>query len=314
MVKFIKVSLFLFLLALAPLSAQQITVKASTDTSKYKVGDYITYKLQLTYNKNIQINYPSIKDSIKSLEFIKEDQPVKHESSAKVMETRTVIFSKYDSSIVRIPSYKISYLDGKNQGFVTVNPLTLIVETVQVDTTKDIQDVKAPIEIPFNWVLALIIFAIVFILALTGYYIYKYYQKKKQPHEKTKVIIKIPPHELALKELRTLDEKHLWQEGKVKQYHSEITEIIRKYFEGRFNFAALEMTTAEVLKNLHISPGGTEIKDLTEKFLNNADLVKFAKFIPIPTVNAEMMSQAVSIVFQTVPTPAVEPKKEGENV
>jgi hypothetical protein len=313
MVKIIKVSLFLFLLALAPLSAQQITVKASTDTSKYKVGDYITYKLLLTYNKNLQINYPSIKDSIKNLEFIKEEMPVKHESSEKVIETRSVVFSKYDSSIVRIPSYKISYLDGKKQGLVTVNPVTIIVETVQVDTTKEIQDVKAPVEIPFNWVLALIIFAIVAILATTGVYIYKYYKKKNQPKTKEKIII-ISPYELALKELHTLDEKHLWQEGRVKEYHSEITEIIRKYFEGRFNFMALEMTTSEVLKSLQMTPGGTEVIDLTEKFLNNADLVKFAKFIPIPTLNTEMMSQAVSIVYQTVPVPVVEQKKEGDNV
>ncbi len=314
MVRIIKVLLFLFILANVPLSAQQVTVKASTDTSKYKVGDYITYKLSFTYNKNIQINYPSVKDTIKNLEFIKEEMPVKHESSVKVMETRSYVFSKYDSSIVKIPSYKISYMEGKNQNFVTVNPLTLIVATIQVDTTKDIQDVKAPLEIPFPWLLAAIIFAIVAMLAVTGYYVYKYYQKKKHPVEKEKVIMKIPPHELALKELKALDERHLWQEGKVKDYHSEITEIIRKYFEARFGFLALEMTTSEVLKSLQNSPGGTEILDLTKKFLSNADLVKFAKFIPIPTVNAEMMSQAVSVVYQTVPTPAVEPKKEGVNV
>lgn len=195
-----------------------------------------------------------------------------------------------------------------------MNPLTIIVATVPVDTTKDIQDIKAPIEIPFDWMLALIIFAIAAVIAVAGYYTYKYYQKKKHPKENEKVIIKIPPYELALKELHTLDEKHLWQEGKVKDYHSEITEIIRKYFEGRFKFLALEMTTSEVLKNLQMAPGGTEVVELTEKFLSNADLVKFAKFIPIPTVNAEMMKQAVSIVYQTIPAPVTEQKNEGTNV
>lgn len=92
MVKFIKALLFFSVLALMPLSAQQVTIKASTDTSKYRVGDYITYKLSFTYDKNIQINYPSVKDTIKNLEFIKEDLPVKHESSVKVMETRSYIF------------------------------------------------------------------------------------------------------------------------------------------------------------------------------------------------------------------------------
>lgn len=311
MVRFIRISLLLLVLAFIPVAAQQITVKASTDTSKYKVGDYITYKLQLTYDKNVRINYPSVKDTIKNLEFIKEELPVKQESSVKIMETRSYVFSKYDSSIVKIPSYKISYVDNSNQGSVVVNPLTIIITTVPVDTTKEIQDVKPPVEIPFNWVLALIIFGIVVILALTGYYIYSYYKKKNQP--KQKEIPKIPPYELAIKELNMLNEKQLWQSGKVKEYHSEITEIIRKYFEARFGFMALEMTTSEVLISLEKCSGGVDVKMLTEKFLSNADLVKFAKFVPIPSVNSEMMEQAVSIVNNTKPVIAA-PKVEGENV
>jgi hypothetical protein len=39
--------------------------------------------------------------------------------------------------------------------------------------------------------------------------------------------------------------------------------------------------------------------DNTKEFLNNADLVKFAKFIPIPSVNEEMMKQAYTIVQRT---------------
>jgi hypothetical protein len=311
MVKFIQALLLFFVFGFISVSAQQITVKAVTDSTKYKVGDYINYKLDFTYDKNIKINYPSVKDSVKNLDFIKEELPVKHESSSKVMETRSYIFSKYDSSIVTIPAYKIAYTDGKNQNFVLVNAITLTIATVPVDTSKDIQDVKPPVEIPFNWALFFIIVSIVAVLGLTGYLIYRHYQKKKEPK---KVIVKIPPYEMALKELSLLNEKQLWQNGKVKEYHSEITEIIRKYFEARFGFQALEMTTGEVLKSLELCAGETAVKDLTERFLNNADLVKFAKFVPIPTVNSEMMEQAVNIVNTTKPAPAEPQKKEGENV
>lgn len=311
MVKFIQTLLLVFLFSFISVSAQQITVKAATDSTRYKVGDYIYYKLDFTYDKNIKISYPSVKDTIKNLDFIKEELPVKHESSAKVMETRNYIFSKYDSSIVKIPAFKVAYTDGKSQNYALVNPITLIVETVPVDTSKDIQDIKPPVEIPFDWLLFFIIAGTVALLGTAGYFIYRHYQKKKEPK---KVIVKIPPYEMALKELTLLNEKQLWQGGKVKEYHSEITGIIRKYFEARFGFMALEMTTGEVLKNLESCEGGLTIKDLTGKFLNNADLVKFAKFVPIPTVNNEMMDQAVNIVNNTKPVPVVPQKKEGENV
>lgn len=312
MVKLIKISLLFVFLMAASLHAQQISVKAVTDSSKYKVGDYITYKLEFVYDKNIRIDYPSVKDSVKNLEFIKEELPAKSESDKKVMENRVYIFSKYDSSIVNIPSYKVYYTDGKTSNFVTVNPVTLTVEKIAVDTTKDIQDVKPPVEIPFNWVLALIIFGIAAALAITGYYLYKYYKSRNQPKPKPEP--KIPPYELALIQLKTLDEKQLWQKGDIKEYHSEITEIVRRYFEARFGFLALEMTTGEVLKCLEQSREGFAVKKLTDKFLGNADLVKFAKFVPMPSVNSEMMEQAVQIVTLTKPAPAEAPKSGGENV
>ena len=42
------------------------------------------------------------------------------------------------------------------------------------------------------------------------------------------------------------------------------------------------------------------ILDITFDFLSNADLVKFAKFQPLETVNEEMMKQAKDIVQNTL--------------
>ena len=53
----------------------------------------------------------------------------------------------------------------------------------------------------------------------------------------------------------------------VKEYHSEITEIIRRYFEERFYLPALELTTGEAIDELQKRRGtGTIIED-TQNFL-----------------------------------------------
>ena len=85
------------------INAQKITVFALTDTTDYKVGDYISYSLQLSYPKSAQIFLPSVKDSVKVLDFIKELPVKKSENNGIVSEVHNYIFSKYDSANVTIP-------------------------------------------------------------------------------------------------------------------------------------------------------------------------------------------------------------------
>jgi hypothetical protein len=66
----------------------------------------------------------------------------------------------------------------------------------------------------------------------------------------------------------------------IKAFYSDISEIIRRYIEGRYFIPALEETSREILKEL-------KDQDITEDMLINAkeilelsDLVKFAKYKP----------------------------------
>jgi len=128
-------------------------------------------------------------------------------------------------------------------------------------------------------------------------------------------IIRIPAHVKALTALENLANEQLWQKGKIKEYHSKITEIIRTYFEERFELPAMELTTFESMKKLEQIKEAENILGITSDFLSNADLVKFAKFQPLESVNEEMMKQANKIVNKTIPhEPVVVEQEEGVNV
>jgi len=309
----VKYWLLIFFIAFDFIYPQQISVQASTDSSYYLVGDYIHYKITLRYNKGIKIDFPQVKDSIKSLEFISELGVKKSETDSRVLEVHEFIFSKYDSSEVTIPPITIGYYNPNNKKrlIIKTNPVRLIIQTIQVDTNGKIQDVKAPLKISFNWInLILIILIVLLILSLVIYFL----KKRKKSGEGKKVIKKIiiPPHKKALAKLYELKEKKLWQQGKIKEYHSEVTQIIRDYFEERFNILALEMTSSEIIDALLNKKDAQGVIDLVRVFFENADLVKFAKFKPLPKVNEEMMQQAIQIVKNTEP-PEVEIKiSEGE--
>jgi len=289
--------------ALAVLKAQNISVSATTDTTTYKIGDYIKYQIEVKHDKVISVNMPSVKDSIKVLEYIQTLPSERNETDTQVTERYNFIFSKYDSAMVTIPSITLEYITGRTitKKLIRTNPVTITIRTLPVNAQEDIRDVKDPLKLPLNWLLISVIAVLILLLAVLLYYLYERYKKKKALKENILPEIRIPPYEIALAHLHELEEKKLWQNGFIKQFHSEVTEIVRQYFEERFNFRALEMTSAEILAVLSYMEEGKRIVRTSDNFFSNADLVKFAKFEPMPKVNDEMINQAYEIVNQTIP-------------
>ena len=313
MVKIIKAYTVLSFLLIANLSAQSISVLASVDSSDYLVGDFITYTLEVRAEKNIQIITPFIRDSLKQVEIIKELEPQSKEENNIKSTTFGFILSYYDSASLTIPPIAIRYKSpgDTEEKIVLSNPVTFNVHTVAVQQQAEIKDVKEPIKIPLDWKFILLIALIVLVILALAIFFYLRYKKKKTEQPVKKKIIRIPAHVRALSALNNLESEQLWQKGKVKEYHSNITGIIRGYFEERFNLPALELTTAEQMQQLHKVSAAENILEETNQFLNNADLVKFAKFNPLPSVNDEMMKQAKDIVTRTIPK---EPEKIAEEV
>jgi hypothetical protein len=296
--------------------AQNISVKASTDKTDYLVGDYIYYTIKVDYDKGLTIYPPEIKDSLSSLAVVKKENPVEEEKDGKVSATYKYILSGYDSARVTIPAVPVMFKASRDTAmrYANTDSISILVKTVKVDTQAEIKDVKAPIKIPLNWWwIALWVLVGLIIIGLI-YYLYRRYQLKKANAQPVKKIIILPPYQIALNALHELEEQKLWQKGEIKSYHSTITEIIRKYFEERFKMPAMELPTSEAIELLKQREGTETILDTAYSFLSNADMVKFAKFVPLGSVNEEMMKQAYEIVNKTVNGNAGVGKDEAGNV
>ncbi len=309
-----KFFLFLILLPAFSLFAQEIRVTAATDTTDYLIGDQIKYSLIINADKDVSFINPFFRDTLKSVDVIKISDPIVTENEKGKTIKYESILTRFDSSQVTIPPIKIEY---RTKGDTTLksilsNPVTFNVHTLKVSMQEEIKDIKPPIRL-FNY-LYLIYAGIVLILLIAGYFIYrKYFKNKPQPVIKAEEE-KILSHQLALRKLDELEREELWQKGFVKEYHTRITEIIREYFEKQFNLPALERTTTDSLNLLRRHPQGKKVLDITSQFLNNADLVKFAKYTPLENVNREMMTQARDIVTKTISVQRESEVKEAANV
>jgi predicted transcriptional regulator len=132
---------------------------------------------------------------------------------------------------------------------------------------------------------ALFIVVGLLIMGLTFYAIWRYVKKeraqKSQPVVKPKP--KIKPHIIALKELEKLRQKKLWEQGRTKEYYTELTDIVRKYIDDQWEIGAMEMVTSEILDVLRNTEIHEEVLKRLQQAFTVADLVKFAKYTPLPT-------------------------------
>jgi len=152
--------------------------------------------------------------------------------------------------------------------------------------------VKIGIDLLFVFIVTIIIFLVLLLL----YLVYSYYRKKRLIKQGIIIEKIIPPYENAKNALIILEEKKLWQKGEIKQYHTEITYIIRKYLEDEFSFNALEKTSEEIIDILRNYNSPIDVLNNLKEFFANADMVKFAKFSPMPAINEKMLIQANQLV------------------
>ena len=173
-----------------------------------------------------------------------------------------------------------------------------------VDTTKAIYDIKQPLAVSYsildwlrdNWLWVVI--PIVIILIIFGVIRYlRNRPKVEKVFEEAKPII--PIHTLALNKLQELRDKKLWQSGYVKEYHIELSDVIRDYLEKRYAVKTHEKTTDEIFAGLKNKDISAENKNMLRQILALADLVKFAKEKPLPDENEQSIDNATSFVSQT---------------
>jgi hypothetical protein len=288
----------------AVVSAQEVTVTATVDSQSVAIGDWIRYSVQVKHPTSVSVAFPALKDSIGSFDIVQQDTIIRTEVNGEVDLRRNYILSKYDAGTFYIQPFIVQV---RSSGGVIdsaqSNPIPVEIRGVEVDTSQTIKDLKPPMTVPMSMEEIAVYLGILLALGGLGYALYYYIQKRKLKAGEIVAVVKpnIPPHVLALMQLEELEAKRLWQSGEIKTYYSEATEIVRRYFESRFNIMALEMTTGEVMAQLERFKMEKRTFTLIEEMLTSADLVKFAKHQPVATENEQVILSARSIIEQTKP-------------
>ena len=311
----IKKNLFLlfviiFSLAQKSLEAQIYTVGVKMDTSKILIGDQTKLTISVRIpsetigSKNHFLKWHTIKDTIsQNIEVIsvsKIDTSISKDKKTYLL-TQNIIITSFDSGFFVIPPFRF-LRNGDSLKYMETQALLLEVVTLAVDTTQAIKDIKPPLEIPFTFseLLPYVIIGILVVLVILVI-IYLFLKRKNKALVNPEKEIIIPDHEIALAKLNELKAKRLCQEGKSKEYYTQLTEIIRNYIEGRFKIMALEKTTEEIITSFRSLDINEDSKNKLKQILSLADFVKFAKINPLPLENELCINNAFDFVTQTIP-------------
>ena len=308
----------LLLLSLAggvlPAHGQRLTAHAHADSSSYLVGDYINIRVDLLHPRGAALR-TALGDSAGGF-LVLQRKPIT--STSDTTSTTAFVVAKYDSGLATFPpvDFLVTTPGDTAVRTVSTNPVVLTVRTVAVDTSKDFRDLKPPLSIPISLAEILTWGGIVLAAAVILYLLWRYLQKRKArraARDSGYVPPARPAHEIAFEQLALLKEKKLWQQGLIKQYYSEATEIFRRYLENRYTLQAMEETTDEILGGLRKLRFPEPMIETADRILRRADLVKFAKFEPGIADHEEMLTVIHDFVDRTkivhmTPVPAGEAK------
>ena len=259
---------------------------AKLDTNAILIGEQINFSISNPISETEV--WPTYDEFLADgIEIIKQGKLDTNEN----LISQNFIITVWDSGSYYIPPISFSE-NSKTQG------LLLNVQTVILEEGAELKDIKQPMKAPIGWSDIWPWLVGIIVLALIIFLLKKYVFNKKDEVKVEKPKVIIPADITAIQQLTALDEAQVWQAGNIKQYYTELSEIIRRYTENRFNFIALELATDEIISELKSKVNNEQLASITI-LLQRADLAKFAKSKPDENENKESMQLAKHFVGQT---------------
>jgi hypothetical protein len=292
---------------------QYTGASARLEKDNIQIGDQVKLDLTVTVPAGCLVQWPMLLDTITTSVEIIRKSGLDTVSSDKQQFTlkQELIVTSFDSGSYVIPPIPFKYRHaGDTMTYVArTSPVSLSVQTIKTDQKADIKPIKPPLAAPITFRELLPWIGLGLLVLVIAALVYYYFKRKKQhkPFVVSRLKTTVPPYEAAMEALENLRQKKLWQSGRVKEYYSEMTDIVREYIELQFRVRALEMTTSEINDALRQTDVSSSARDKLNQTLILADLVKFAKEQPLPLENDQSLGQCIDFVRETKPRKEQEP-------
>lgn len=276
-----KIIIFLILLiAQVSFADDTVRIEQSVDVSTITIGDRINLDVKIFIPEDYALKEPERTETLGewSVKDVRSYQDTK-DTSKHIKYTLTA----YTTGQITIPELAIKYIDNKQkESEIRTRSVNISIESVisKVKGQPALRDIapvmklKVPASVYIMW--TAIILAI---LGLGGVFYYLY-RKKKAKVLPEDLPPPIPPDVLALEALEKLKKTSLIKDGKIKEYYVILIDIVRDFLSGTYRIETRDMTTGEIMAGLKKKEHDKARLSYIRDFLEEGDLVKFAKYRP----------------------------------
>jgi hypothetical protein len=289
----------------------EVIVSAEVDHDTITVGDRIVYTVRAEHDKDLVVDFPQLASAWGDFEVLSQRplQPGKG-SEGRVITGKEYVVTTFTVGEYTTPLLRVSYLDRQGQTQeVETEPIRITVTSVLTGTegvtsTLDIRDLKSQAELPRDWswllwaglaglALALAVLALLWLMARR--------KKRVRATAPAAVVDLRPPEEIAYEELERIAGLKLVEQGRFKEHYTLTADCLRHYAEGIYGIPAMDRTTEEFHAALRRTKVDGQQVRLFKDFLDESDLVKFAKYVPSVKEAREAVPRAQCIVDVTKP-------------
>lgn len=302
-----------FFLCTSGMVAQDVTVTAKLDSSRIIIGDHLKMHISVTApNQKAVTIQPYEQWQMANCEIVEVKPLTTNVKGENTLYEQEAVLISFDTGVAAVAPIVV-FMDTIPVGRTELLKFYVDSLPVFVDTTLAFKDIKAPVDgedielLPdekakSNWKKVLLIILLVLVVLGAAAYVYwkyvrNYLKNKKVAEVKHK--LKENAGLVALNSLKSLKAKKLWQKGQVKDYYSELTDIIRTYIDSQWDVNAMEMVTAEIMEAVdNLDVDDEQMREL-KVLLERSDLVKYAKEQPIVEENEVSYKKACEFVKVT---------------
>lgn len=298
---FISFSSLLFLLIPSPsFSIEAPSVKTSIWPKQATLGEEIFLFLRVSSPEGFEVDSPGRETNLFPFELKKIERLAPEVREGRIVETYKLTLTVFELGEVAVPAVPVDFSGRRGSGRIMSLPVKIRVVPVAAhpDKSDALRPIKGPVSLELPGIRQVLcgILAAILSVVLAVRIIRRRLRKRAGDLEGLK-----PPHERAMIELERLRRKDFLREGKVKEFYSELTDILRRYFSRVYGVETLELTTAEIMGALREKGISKTAMDKTGVIFGNADLVKFAKLIPERSLGEDLEKELVQVVELTKP-------------
>lgn len=277
-------------------AGREVRLRTQAEADSVTAGQRLHIRYTATYADSLTLLPPSEFD-VGNCRFVSIRWSERSQDGLRVKQADLTVLP-VDLEYARVPGLPFSFLDSAGDTLIAWgDDVEVPIRALTTDESTP-QPQKPQWEAPpsFRW-----LWIALLAVALTALAIFLW-RRRKKPEPAVPVEPELPPDYVALKALGEIEQMGLLQQGEFKRYYSLIVDVVRQYLERRYHIHVMDRTTEEILYDLNVrdlAPDGLAA------LLEEADLVKFAKYRPEIASARTKIEAARDIIVRTTPRPAV---------